>query len=624
MVHIRTLTITLTRLAGPSQVWVWEDWEPTTPTSSEGEVVVDPDGASHVYGYDAFYDIAYGIEAVSGSTVHVFAGEYASFNITSDDVTVVAEEPGAVINTFVDPWGYTQNAMALVGQDRYGDAPAENATIDGLMFDCDIDNPNLDDGDAAIRYYQSTGTVNDVTIDGFRFDGETSNQGFGIVVGYSESNTVTITDCDISGCNIGVYVKDDTIVVDNCEIYGAGTYGSYCSTGVWVDWDGDATISSTDIYECTPYDYHPPVVILLEAPADGNGASGVYVEENGTALINNCCNLYSNYVGVYAECGADVTANGNNIYDNWWWGAYWDCYGAQAPGDDEATLVTLDFQENWWGTEEGPNTLYLLTGDVPEAPAPVAVNMVSFGIDFTPWLDGPCPNGNPVGMSARFKGVARTGEPGLKVIFTDLSTPAPGCEIIEWLWDFGDGSTSTEQNPTHVYAREGNYTVTLTVWDSCDFSNTVTMKAYIVIAAPKDTSKPEPANLGVSYLNIDPAQVLPNQEVTVSANICNSGEERGTRTVSLMVNGVAEQSQSVGVGPGACQQVIFKVSRVVPGTYQVAIEGMSGQFSVLATRTVTNNVPSQQQTGLGTAGIIAIIAVLVVLIIGLIVVFRQN
>ena len=200
--------------------------------------------------------------------------------------------------------------------------------------------------------------------------------------------------------------------------------------------------------------------------------------------------------------------------------------------------------------------------------------------------------------------------------------------IDEWLWDFGDGSTSTQQNPTHVYAHAGNYTVTLTVTSSdCGggvFTDTVTMKAYIVIAAPKDTDELEPANLGVSYLNIDPAQVLPNQEVTVSANICNSGEERGTRTVSLMVNGVAEQSQSVGVGPGACQQVIFKVSRVVPGTYQVAIEGMTGQFSVLATRTVTNNVPSQQQTGLGTAGIIAIIAVLVVLIIGLIVVFRQN
>lgn len=37
-------------------------------------------------------------------------------------------------------------------------------------------------------------------------------------------------------------------------------------------------------------------------------------------------------------------------------------------------------------------------------------------------------------------------------------------EITSWLWDFGDGTTSTEQNPVHVYAQDNNrITVTLTV-----------------------------------------------------------------------------------------------------------------------------------------------------------------
>jgi hypothetical protein len=150
------------------------------------------------------------------------------------------------------------------------------------------------------------------------------------------------------------------------------------------------------------------------------------------------------------------------------------------------------------------------------------------------------------------------------------------------------------------------------------------MKAYITIKKPTASTTVEPAKLGVSYLNIDPAQVLPNQEVTISANICNSGEERGTKTVSLMVNGEAVASQSVGVSGGSCQQVAFKTSRAVPGTYQVAIDGMTGEFSVLAPRTVTRDVPSQQQTGLGTAGIIAIIAVILVLIAALILVFKRD
>lgn len=45
-----------------------------------------------------------------------------------------------------------------------------------------------------------------------------------------------------------------------------------------------------------------------------------------------------------------------------------------------------------------------------------------------------------------------------EVQFSDLSERA-----INWLWDFGDGSSSMEQNPKHVYNRKGNFTVSLTV-----------------------------------------------------------------------------------------------------------------------------------------------------------------
>lgn len=48
--------------------------------------------------------------------------------------------------------------------------------------------------------------------------------------------------------------------------------------------------------------------------------------------------------------------------------------------------------------------------------------------------------------------------------FTDMSTDPDG-QIISRNWDFGDGSTSTEQNPRHKYMNEGPYVVTLTVED---------------------------------------------------------------------------------------------------------------------------------------------------------------
>ena len=48
--------------------------------------------------------------------------------------------------------------------------------------------------------------------------------------------------------------------------------------------------------------------------------------------------------------------------------------------------------------------------------------------------------------------------------FTDLSTDSDG-SVVGWDWDFGDGSTSTAQNPSHTYAADGTYSVSLTVTD---------------------------------------------------------------------------------------------------------------------------------------------------------------
>jgi len=50
------------------------------------------------------------------------------------------------------------------------------------------------------------------------------------------------------------------------------------------------------------------------------------------------------------------------------------------------------------------------------------------------------------------------------VQFTDLSTNCNGDKPVRWEWDFGDGSTSTEQNPTHNFWGVDTFNVRLTVW----------------------------------------------------------------------------------------------------------------------------------------------------------------
>ncbi len=55
--------------------------------------------------------------------------------------------------------------------------------------------------------------------------------------------------------------------------------------------------------------------------------------------------------------------------------------------------------------------------------------------------------------------------------FTDQSSDSDG-QIVSWHWDFGDGSTSTQQNPSHTYSAGGIYNVALTVTDNDGAQNT--------------------------------------------------------------------------------------------------------------------------------------------------------
>ncbi len=73
------------------------------------------------------------------------------------------------------------------------------------------------------------------------------------------------------------------------------------------------------------------------------------------------------------------------------------------------------------------------------------------------------------------------------VNFNDLSFfPSGNGEIVRWLWDFGDGTISTEENPSHVYNTAINTTVTLIVYSECGCSNTVQLPIQV-----EDTPPPQ-------------------------------------------------------------------------------------------------------------------------------------
>ena len=76
-----------------------------------------------------------------------------------------------------------------------------------------------------------------------------------------------------------------------------------------------------------------------------------------------------------------------------------------------------------------------------------------------------------------------TPSPGLASSFDGTSSTATdGATITGYLWNFGDGETSTEAKPVHTYAADGTYDVRLTVTDSLGATSTATAKQVTVKA----------------------------------------------------------------------------------------------------------------------------------------------
>ncbi|MES2850595.1 MAG: PKD domain-containing protein [Bacteroidota bacterium] len=85
--------------------------------------------------------------------------------------------------------------------------------------------------------------------------------------------------------------------------------------------------------------------------------------------------------------------------------------------------------------------------------------------------------GNPV---VDFSASSITGCYPLAVDFRDISRSGSG-DITSWLWDFGDGATSTLQNPSHVYTSARNFSVTLQIRNSNGCVSTLTKTSMIQI-----------------------------------------------------------------------------------------------------------------------------------------------
>src|SRR6185503_54783 len=109
---------------------------------------------------------------------------------------------------------------------------------------------------------------------------------------------------------------------------------------------------------------------------------------------------------------------------------------------------------------------------------------------------------------AAFGATPTSGPAPLGVQFTDLSTSTP----TGWSWSFGDGATSSQQHPLHVYANPGTYTVTLTVSgpggsDTLALTDLITVDVAPTTADFNADPQTGPAPLAVSFTDASSANV---------------------------------------------------------------------------------------------------------------------
>src|SRR2546427_720107 len=192
----------------------------------------------------------------------------------------------------------------------------------------------------------------------------------------------------------------------------------------------------------------------------------------------------SPYVLAVGGTSLYLDANGNRTSETGWSGS---------GGGPSAYYSIPSYQKGWENSGARGVSGMKFVADAaapyyfaPGVGSPVA-NTIVAALAGTTKQPGPVP--------ANFTANPTSGQSPLTVQFSDQSSGS----VASWSWNFGDGATSTAQNPSHTYNSSGNFTAVLTVTGS----NGQTSSASQAITV---TNAPPSAN-GVFSISASPSSI---------------------------------------------------------------------------------------------------------------------
>lgn len=191
--------------------------------------------------------------------------------------------------------------------------------------------------------------------------------------------------------------------------------------------------------------------------------------------------------------------------------------------------------------------------------------------------------------TANFGTNVTSGKAPLAVKFTDSST-----NTTSWRWDFGDGGTSTGQNPVHIYSSAGTYIVTLTASNTNGTSSksaTITVSANLNIPVANFSMNVSSGNVPLTVQFTDSSKGVVSSRLwnfgdgntSTSQNPIHTYSNTGTYNVNLTVSNANGSSSKLGM--------VYAVS-----SYYAYIAN-SGSNTVSVINTVANKVIANVSVG---------------------------
>ncbi|MFQ5838746.1 MAG: PKD domain-containing protein [Thermoplasmata archaeon] len=241
---------------------------------------------------------------------------------------------------------------------------------------------------------------------------------------------------------------------------------------------------------------------------------------------------------------------------------------------DGIVLWEWDFGDGGTSSEKSPSHVYLSEGTYTVI---LTVGEGDGDVDSVAH-DVPVGDSDPFADFSWSPMMPKVGE---SVAFTDESDSYDG--IVSWSWDFGDGGTSTDSNPVHVYEAEGTYVVSLSVSEADGDIDSRSYTIEVVSVVPP-----------VASFTFDPPEPIIGETVTFDASdsydpdgtivsfvwdfgdgttgsgstTTHSYDVAATYTVTLTVtddDGLADSvSHDVTVNPPPTEEPLGKLKRIWP------------------------------------------------------------